>query len=70
VRLASDVLDDLDFTFLDDEHLGAELTLREDPVAGGIDQLGVLERILRSTAGRLEHCLHSSCNLIETPQVR
>jgi hypothetical protein len=60
VRLAADVLDDLDLALLDDEHLGAELALREDALAGGIRELRILERIFAGSAGRLEHCLHAS----------
>ena len=37
VRLAVDVLDDVHLTLLDDEHLGAELALGEDHVAGGVE---------------------------------
>jgi hypothetical protein len=56
MRLAADVLDDLDLPFLDDVHLRAEVALAEDDVPGGVVLRRVLDGVLPS--GRLEDGFH------------
>ena len=60
VRLAADVLDDLDGAFLDDEHLDAELTLGEDRLSGGVDHARFFHRILSAcrSEDRFRHRAH------------
>ena len=71
MRLAGDVLDDVHFAFLNDEHLGAEITLGEDRVSGGERLAGVFDRILAAgstgAGSRSARCLEDRFHELSLP---
>ena len=60
VRLAVDVFDDLDLTILDDEHLGAEVALGKDHVAGRVGLRRVLDGIFSVSRFENGHVVYAA----------